>query len=209
MFSPASNSTPADGNGAWSYGYENFPIPNAFNLLTIPAPIGVLDSWQSPAFGQVAVIHNGTAANQLYTLGGDNGVYQSGQLGMHPGPNDQYGVVQFTATTPGFYTIQGAFEGLDSSGLCNTFAYLWLNNAPVTPLINVTGFDGPFPANAGPFFLNVGDTLAYAAGGNPAFGSTGLVPGSAFVAAAVPEPSAVVPLGSALLDYSDPRFVAG
>ena len=130
----------------------------------------------------------------------DNGVFQSGEIGMHPGPNDQFGVVQFSATTPGLYDIKGTFEGLDLGGATNTLVDLLFNNVPVVSG-NVIG-DGPgsdVPLSFGPVFLNVGDTLAYAVGGNPFEGSTGLVPGSAFVAAAIPEPSTFVLLGLGIM----------
>jgi hypothetical protein len=191
QFSAVSNPTPAN-DGFWGYGYENFPLPNPFNVAPIPVaiPPGPIDSWQTASFGEVGVFHNGTAAAQPYVTASDGAVYQSGEIGMHPGPNDQYGVIQFTATTPGFYSIQGTFVGLDSSGLTNTLVDLLHNNVPVKSG-NALGLV-PVPLSAGPFLLNVGDTLAYAVGGNPVFGSTGLVPGSAMVTAVgVPEPSSL------------------
>jgi hypothetical protein len=189
QFSAVSNPAPANG-GLWSYGFENFPLPNPFNVAPLPLaiPPGPIDSWQTPSFGQVGVFHNGTAAPQPYVTASDGAVYQPGEIGMHPGPNDQYGVIQFTATTPGLYSIEGTFVGLDTSGLTNTLVDLLYNNVPVKSG-NAVGFV-PVPLSAGPFFLNAGDTLAYAVGGNPVFGSTGLVPGSAMVAA-VPEPSSL------------------
>ena len=197
QFSATSNPTPPVANGFWSYGYENVPLPQPFNSLILPGPVPVIDAWRSPSFGEVGVYHNGTAVNQTFSAPGDNALYLAGELGMHPGPNDQYGVVQFTATVPGFYKINGTFEGLDLSGLTNTDVRLLWNNATVA-FANVLG-DGPGsdkPLSAGPFFLNANDTLAYAVGGNPIAGSTGLVVGSAFVdAVGVPEPSTLVLVG--------------
>ena len=40
QFSPTLNPTLADGNGVWSYGYENFPLPNPFTPLPAPIPVG-------------------------------------------------------------------------------------------------------------------------------------------------------------------------
>jgi len=106
---------------------------------------------------------------------------------MHPGPNDQYGVVQFTAPANGMYTIHGIFEGLDTGGT-NTLVDLLKNNIPVASG-NVIGF-GPIsdvPLSFGPVLLVAGDTLAFAVGGTPVNGSTGLLPGAAVDA--VPEPT--------------------
>ncbi len=127
---------------------------------------------------------------------------------MHPGPNDQYAIIQFTAPANGQYDIHGTFEGLDSSNLTNTQVdLLWDNN--VVSSANVVG-DGPLSDETltfGPVFLNAGDTLAYAVGGNPVWGSTGLVPGSASVnAVAVPEPSSLVLLGLAIMSFAAYRL---
>lgn len=189
QFSPVLNPVPI-ADGFWSYGYENFPLPNPFLPLTVPIAVPVINSWQTPSFGEVGVFHNGTAAPQTYTTAIDGAVYQPGEIGMHPGPNDQYGIVQFTATVPGNYDIKGTFVGLDSSGLTDTDVRLLWDNTTVASG-TALGFV-PVPLSAGPFFLNAGDTLAYAVGGNPVFGSTGLIPGSASVsAAAVPEPTSL------------------
>ncbi len=190
QFSPVLNPVPIS-DGTWSYGYENFPLPNPFNPLPVSGPVPIIDAWQDPTFGEVGVYHNGTAANQDFVTAADGALYLPGELGMHPGVNDQYAVVEFTASTPGFYDIKGTFVGLDLSGLTNTDVRLLFDNVTVASG-NAVGFL-PVPLAAGPFFLNVGDTLAYAVGGNPVFGSTGLLPGSAFVSAAVaPEPSTFV-----------------
>jgi hypothetical protein len=126
----------------------------------------------------------------------DNAFFQPGELGMHPGPNDEYAVVQFTAPAAGFYKIHGVFEGLDAGGT-NTLVSLLKNNVP-GPSGNVLGF-GPgsdVPLSLGPVFLNAGDTLAYAVGSNPLHGSTGLI--NASVDVAVPEPSSIVLFGIAM-----------
>jgi len=198
QFSPINNP-----NGVWKYGYENFPLPNPFNLLTLPGPVSGVDGWRSPSFGQVGVYHNGSAAVVNFLQPGDNALYQPNELGMHPGPNDQYGVVQFTAPVAGQYKIHGTFEGLDTGGT-NTFVSLLVNNLPMING-NVIGF-GPIsdvPLSFGPVFLNPGDTMAFATGGNPTGGSTGLLPGAAVDA--VPEPSSLALVGAAIVSLVSHR----
>lgn len=99
QFSPTSNP-----NGVWTYGYESVPIgvPSPFNLLTLPLPVAsvpgpAIDSWQSPAFGALGVFHNGTAVSQTVSIGPETSLFNSGELAMHAGPNDEYGMVQFSA----------------------------------------------------------------------------------------------------------------
>ena len=91
QFSPVANPNSLP-TGTWSYGYENVPLPNTFNLLTVPVP-GPLSSWQAPAFGEVAVYDNATAVNQPFITAIDGAVYAAGEIGMHPGPNDQYAII--------------------------------------------------------------------------------------------------------------------
>src|SRR6185295_16406791 len=105
QYDPATQFSPINNpNGVWKYGFENFPLPNPFNPLTVPGPVSGVDAWRAASFGQVAVYHNGTGAVVNFLQPGDNAIYQPNELGMHPGPNDQYGVVQFTGavnwTTP-------------------------------------------------------------------------------------------------------------
>jgi hypothetical protein len=204
QFSPINNP-----NGVWSYGYENVPLPSPFTLLTVPGPVPTtptfVDAWRSPSFGDVGVYHNGTPVAQNFVTSGDNAIYQSGELGMHPGPNDQYGVVQFAVPAPGFYAIHGVFEGLDIGGT-NTDVRLLRNNLPVAAG-NVIGFGvgSDVPLSFGPVFLNVGDTLAYAVGGVPVHGSTGLLNASVDAASA-PEPSSRVILGAAFVSLAGYRL---
>ena len=193
QFSPINNP-----NGAWKYGYDNFPLPSAFNLLTLPGPVSGIDAWRAPSFGEVGVYHNGNAVATTFVQPGENAIYQAGQIGMHPGPNDQYGVIQFTVPANGFYRIHGTFEGLDTGGGTNTLVDLLVNNIPIASG-NVIGFGPPsdVPLSVGPILLNAGDTLAFAVGGSPVEGSTGLLPGAAVDA--VPEPGAGVVLGVAII----------
>lgn len=205
QFDPsASFSAAINPNVVWSYGFDRFPLGGSpFSLLPLAVPVPSapgpsVDSWQAPAVGEIAVLHNGTGAIQTVTTLIDNAVYDPGMLAMHPGPNDEYGVVQFTAPANGFYVIHGVFRGIDTFGTTSD-VHLLLNNSVVAS-DTVTGF-GPLSdklLSAGPFPLILGDTLAYAVGfglGGPAHDTTALI--SASVDAVAPEPSSFALLGFA------------
>jgi hypothetical protein len=196
QFSPTSNP-----NGVWTYGYESVPIGSPFNLLTLPLPVAsvpgpFINSWQSPAFGAVGVFHNGTAIPQSVTIGPETSLFNPGELAMHAGPNDEYGMVEFSAPANGIYTIQGTFEGIDVAGTSST-VFLLHNNAVVASSI-VIPFGPPVPLASAPFLLNVGDTLAFAVGGGPFNSMTALV-NAQVAAVGVPEPSPYALLGFALI----------
>jgi hypothetical protein len=201
QFSPINNP-----NGVWSYGYESVPLGSPFILLTVPVPVPsapgpAIDSWQAPAFGAVGVFHNGTPNIQtVTTVGPEISQFDPGMLAMNTGPNNQYGIVQFTAPANGLYSIQGTFEGIDTAGTVSS-VYLLHNNAVVTSG-SVLGF-GPgsdVPLSTGPILLNFGDTLAYAVGGGPFNSMTALI--DAQVAAVVPEPSTYALLAFALVSFA-------
>jgi len=182
-------------DGVWSYGTESVPLGSPFSLLPInltlaasPLPI---DAWEAPAVGELGVFDNGTPLTETMSDLTDNAIYQSGMLAMHPGPNGEYAIVQFTAPANGIYTFQGVFEGIDTSGT-TTDVHLLVNNAVVASG-NAVGY-GPtsdVPLSFGPVLLNLGQTLAYAVGdgGNgSAFDTTALI-NAQVEATAVPEPS--------------------
>ncbi len=118
-------------NGVWTYGFEVVPLGSAFTLL--PAPVSVspgpgpaVDSWQLPGYVQ-SVLHNGTTMTQFVNTAFDNAIYDPGMLAMHPGANDEFAMVQFTAPAAGIYSIQGTFEGIDTAWTTSN-VYLLLNN---------------------------------------------------------------------------------
>jgi hypothetical protein len=107
---------------------------------------------------------------------------------MHPGPNDEFGMVQFTAPANGVYVIQGIFEGIDTA-FTTSNVFLLHNNVPVIGgTVVLPGPAGEIPLSAGPFLLNVGDTLAYAVGGGPFHDTTALI-NAQVAAVSSPEPA--------------------
>jgi hypothetical protein len=199
QFSPTLNP-----NGVWTYGYENVPIMSPFNLLPVPTPVPSLpgptiDSWQA-GFGLLGVYDNGTAVAQTVVAGSDNAIYQPGMLAMHPGPNDQIAMVQFSAPSPGFYTISGTFEGIDTSML-GSEVYLLYNNVVKKSGVVPAFYGAQDTLSFGPIFLNVGDTLAYAVGPGslpPFQDTTALIDAQVSAASSmIPEPSSFVLLAIA------------
>jgi len=197
QFSPVANP-----NGVWSYGWESVPLGSPFNLfpgaaVPVPATPGpFIEAWQSPAFGELGIYYNQTAASQLVTIGSEISQFDPGMLAMNTGPNDEYGIVLFTAPVNGIYTIGGTFEGIDTTGTASS-VYLLANNV-VVATGNVLGF-GPgsdVTLASGPILLGAGQTLAYAVGGLPLNSMTALMDAQV-AAVAVPEPSVYALLGLA------------
>ena len=213
QFDPSAQFSPVlNPNGVWTYGFESLPLGSPFNILPASIPVAsspgpAINSWQVPALGLVGVFDNPTPVPQTVTTPGPEvSLFQPGELAMNTGPNDQFGIVQFSAPAAGDYSIQGIFEGIDTAGTVSPVYLLW-NNAPVATS-TVVGF-GPSsdaPLSAGPFFLNVGDTLAYAVGGSPFNSMTAILPGAQV--AAVPEPASILLMsvaGFALLVFRPRR----
>lgn len=201
QFSPVSNP-----NGVWSYGFENVPLGSPFNLFPTSGPIASspgpnIVAWQVPAFGQVGVYYNQTAAPQTVNINGEVSLFSSGMLAMNTGPNDQFALVQFTAPTNGFYQINGTFEGRDTAGTLSS-VYLLENNAPIASA-TVSGFGAVSDQTlaSGPILLGAGQTLAYMVGGNPFTSMTALL-NAQVSAAAVPEPSSYALLALALSAFA-------
>jgi hypothetical protein len=189
-------------NGVWSYGFENVPLGSPFTLLPIPIPVASLpgpfiDSWQS-VFSPLAVLHNGTNVTQTVTTAFDSAIYDPGMLALHPGPNDQFSVVQWSAPVNGFYSIQGTFEGIDTSWTTSN-VYLLYNNSIILGSGTVTGFGPAFEVTltSPSILLNAGDTLEYVVGGGPIHDTTALIDAQVSAAAGVPEPSSLVSLAIA------------
>lgn len=128
------------------------------------------------------------------TTGSDNAIYGPGVLAMHPGPNDQFAMVQFSAPTKGYYTIRGVFEGIDTSMLASD-VYLLYNNVVIANGV-VPAYLATVPLSSVPIFLNVGDTLSYAVGGGPFHDTTALIDAQVS-AVSIPEPSSFVLLAIA------------
>jgi hypothetical protein len=185
-FSPTNNP-----NGVWSYGWSS-SLGSAFNIDVSSTTLNGLDLWEGAAPGvgglfYPVVAHNGTT-NPI-TSGTVS--YLAGQLGFHPGPGDQYGVIRFTAPIAETLVLSSSFTGLDFVGPTTTDVHVLLDGSPI-----FNGAVDGFGAGSGPSFattltLAMGETVDFAVGygsnGNYLFDSTGIT--ATLGSVAVPEPS--------------------
>jgi hypothetical protein len=189
-FSPTSNP-----NGVWSYGWSQ-TLGSTFNLDTTSATIDGLNWWEGPIFtgaqppGSFPLVgHNGTTSP--ITFGG-TAEAQPGQLWMHPGPQDQFSVIRFTAPDAGTFVLATSFTGIDFAGPTRTDVHVLLDGSSIFNG-NVDGF-GP---GSGPSFtttltLHAGDTIDFAVGdgthGTYNNDSTGITA----TLSSVPEPASLI-----------------
>jgi hypothetical protein len=189
-FSPTNNP-----NGVWSYGWSS-TLGSAFNLDVTRQKSDGLDFWEGPVATPSEpglfpyVSYDPTPGTITY---GSTVHYALGQLGMHPGPQDQYSVIRFTAPHAGTYQLATSFYGLDFVGPTKTDVHVLVDG---TPLFN--GEVDGFGAGSGPSFtsnltLLKGDTVDFAVGFGPRHAyfndSTGI---TATLAVAIPEPASLV-----------------
>lgn len=208
QFNPTSQfSSLSNPNGVWSYGFEDVPLFSPFTLFpaSVPVPSGPgpnIVAWEAPAFAPTGVYFDSTAVAQTVNINGEVSLFQSGELAMNTGPNDQFALIQFTAPANGLYQINGTFEGIDTAGTVSS-VYLLENNTTILASAAVTGF-GPGSDQTlatPPILLAAGQTLAYAVGGNPSDSMTALF-NAQISAVAVPEPSSYALLALALAAFA-------
>ena len=185
-FSSTSNPT-----GVWSYGSSS-TLGSAFNLDVSSATVAGLNFWEGPISGvppltYPQIFHNGTGSTITYA-----GTIQMlpGQLALHPGPQDQYSVIQFTSPAAGTYHLASLFTGIDFRGPTTTDVHVLLDGSAIFNG-SVNGF-GSGPSFATTLTLKAGDTVDFAVGfgsnGNYLFDSTGITA----TLSSVPEPSTMV-----------------
>ncbi len=172
-------------NGVWSYGYSLtlggplIPYSDALNVSGV-------DIWRTNiSLGDPLIMHNPTTNTvtifSTVTLG-------PGQLGLHPGPNDQFSVLRFAAPLSGLYQVSAMFYGQDTQGT-STDVHIIADGLYVLDGA-VSGFGpGTGPSFNGIVILNAGSYLDIAVGygsDNTFFAdSTGLF----LQVSVVPEPS--------------------
>jgi PEP-CTERM motif len=153
-------------NGAWSYG-SSTSLASAFIPSSIPTNnyAGLsLDGWlgTSDGSGTPYILHNATAHNVTNQVT----VYQPGQLAQHPGAQDQYSVVRWTAPFSGTFSINATFSGLSLAG-DTADVHILLDGISI---FNSTVTGSPSPASFSTIgSLSAGDRIDFAVG----FGSNG------------------------------------
>jgi hypothetical protein len=187
-FSPTNNP-----NGVWSYGWSS-TLGSPFNLDVSSTTVDGLNFWEGPVSGVPPVTypyisHNGTGSTIIY---GGTVQMLPGQLAFHPGPQDQYGVIQFTAPGAGTYQLASSFFGVDFVGPTATSVHVLVDGSSI-----FSGLVNGFGAGSGPSFdttltLKAGDTVDFAVG----FGSRDAyyydATGITATFSSVPEPSSMV-----------------
>jgi hypothetical protein len=153
-------------NGVWSYGWST-NLGSAFQLDTTNTTAwasGPLSGWLDGRTSDFypLVLHNGTTG--VVTSGST--VYQPGQLAEHPGANDQYCIVRWTAPYSGTFSIAATFTGLSAIGDSVDVHILHTGSS----IFNSGVYGSPSPASySGALSVNLGDTIDFAVG----FGTDG------------------------------------
>jgi len=125
-FSPTSNP-----NGVWSYGWTQ-ALGSSFIADAIHESEAGLDFWEgSIANGATPgsfplVVHNGTA-NTIITAGTVS--VAPGQLALHPGPDNEYSVLRWTAPRNDAVSIRSVFDGFDFVGPTSTDVHVLHNGS--------------------------------------------------------------------------------
>jgi len=148
---PTTSST----NGQWSYGWAN-TLTSAFipgDSLDFGPDLTAWGTANLPA-----VFHNGT--NHDVGLGGTV-LLHPGELALHPGPQGQYGVVQFTVPASGYYQISAAFGSRDT-GHGGTDSHVRIGDYEAFEA-NITTTDG-VTMTPQPVFLTEGEVVSFRVG---------------------------------------------
>ena len=183
-------------NGVWSYGYEN-TLGGSFNLYTAQfAPTANIAGWYDNISSDVPlVIKNfGTTTDSSFA----DIVLQPGQLAFHPGPQDQFSVVRFTAASAGLYNLTSSFVPVTTDGTTTDVHVLENGLSVFDGNVSGTYNDSSGASyNDSALTLSAGETVDFAVGygadGDFYRDATGL--SATLTPAPVPEASTTVSLG--------------
>jgi hypothetical protein len=151
-------------NGPWTYGYSltlgDSLIPHRTSLPPIVSSTGGLAVWRTDlGSGVPAVWYNPISLKVNFgTL-----VLAPGELVLHPGPNNEFGLLRFSAPIDGTYNIAGSFSGNDNRG-ASTDVHILANGESI-----FSGAVNGFGPGSGPSFnltvpLKLGDSIDFAVG---------------------------------------------
>ena len=140
-------------NGPWTAGWTS-TLGSAFNPFTTGAAASNgFQVWNSPAIDT-------TGLSFAKNLGAVQYGIPTGSLTLHPGPQNQYAVLRFTAPSTGTYDLSAQFFTGDSG---DTDANILLNGNASSPLMYAVTTGGN-PVFAKQITLNAGDTLDFVVG---------------------------------------------
>ncbi len=185
-------------NGVWSYGYEN-TLGDTLNLFSDHfAPTATTSGWNNNISAFVPMVIKNFGA--VTDTGFADLVIAPGQLVFHPGPQDQFGIVRFTASQAGLYNLGSSFVPVTTDGTTTDVHVLKNGTSLFDGLVSGT-YNAPNGSDYsnGTLALSAGDTVDFAVGygTNGSFGSdsTGLSATLTRSDAPVPEASTTVSLG--------------
>lgn len=186
--------------GAWRYGYTT-TLGGTFNQHTATTTVSGIDVWYTAGLSgdlTPSVFRNLSGGNV-------NGV-NAGELGLHSGPNGQFGVARFIAPTSGYLGIGGAF-GAGDIGAVDVHI---LQNG-----VSIFSHLGTTTAQSFSFtdlVVSSGDTIDFVVGfaGDYRFDSTPLAASLRLSAEPVPEPTTMaLGLGAAAMAIRKRRAARG
>lgn len=129
-------------SGAWTFGSAP-TLGGTFTAYTQKSTVSGIEFWQGTAGSNSTpnVGHNPTAGTVVFAATS----FLPGQVSLHPGPNNEYSVVRFTAPTGGTYSLDTSFNMRSNSSAAtnSTDVHVLLNGNLVSPVYAgvVTGFN--------------------------------------------------------------------
>jgi hypothetical protein len=174
IYEPAAEfSSTQNPRGVWSYGYSltlggALLSYNASTPSNAKGPLGVvgLEGWyQNNFYGVPLVLHNPTPV-KISNTRADISSLEPGGIALHPGQNNEYAVLRFTAPHDATYVIAGSFFG-DNTAPTTTDVHVLVNGASIFDGV----VQGSGPSSAQDFSatrqLVRGDLVEFAVGFGP------------------------------------------